>query len=111
MRIGLWDIESSSLDAEYGQLLCAVIGEYRSEAPLAPQLKVYTLADYENCRWDDRSLACNMRDDLEQFDLVLTYNGARFDLPFLNTRLIETGERGARLRRHKDLLYVMRHKF
>ena len=111
MRICYWDIESSSLDAEYGQMLCAVIGEHMSESPEEPKIHTFTLGNFQHERWNDTSLAVAVRDALEEYDLVISYNGARFDLPFLNTRLIEAGERGTVLRRHKDLLYTMRGRF
>ena len=82
-----------------------------TETPQAPRLKTFELADFKVERWDDLSLAIALRDELEQYDLAISYNGARFDVPFLNTRLAEYGEQGLVLLRHKDLLYTMRGKF
>lgn len=111
MRIGFADFETTALDARFGQLLCGVVGAHNSADPEEPILRTYTLADYEDERWDDQALAKGLRDELERFDLIVTYNGARFDIPFLNTRLKRHRLRGVRVARHKDLLYVMRGRF
>lgn len=113
MRIAFWDLETTALDADFGQLLCGVIGEFESSHPLEPRLDVFTLDNFDTVdgRCDDSKLAVVLRDELEQYDLVIGYNSVRFDAPFLNTRLIDCGERGTMFRRHKDLLYTMRHKF
>lgn len=113
MRIAFWDLETTALDADFGQLLCGVIGEYRTEAPCEPNLLVYELEDFKSPagRCNDRDLAVRIRDRLEEYDLVIGYNSVRFDRPFLDTRLTAYKERGVRIQRHKDLLYTMRGKF
>ena len=109
-RVAYFDIESTGLDAEYGQLLCGVIGEHLTENPTEPRLHTFELEDFSGRRWEDLSLAVALRDELEKYDLAISYNGANFDVPFINTRLAEAGERGMVLRRHKDLLYTCRGK-
>jgi uncharacterized protein YprB with RNaseH-like and TPR domain len=113
MHICFFDLETTSLDADFGQLLCGVVGEYNSGYPLQPLLKTFRLTNVSTPegRCNDHELAVAIRDELEQYDLVISYNGVRFDIPFLDTRLIDWNERGVRLIRHKDLLYTMRTKF
>lgn len=38
-------------------------------------------------------MAVKIRDTLEDHDLIVAWNGKGFDIPFLNTRLIQGGER------------------
>jgi uncharacterized protein YprB with RNaseH-like and TPR domain len=111
VKIGFFDFETTNLDARFGQLLCGVVGENNSADPYCPILHTFVLNDYEGERWNDKSLAQELRVELERYDLLFSYNGARFDVPFLNTRLKRHRLRGARIARHKDLLYTMRGKF
>jgi hypothetical protein len=110
MRIAFTDGEMSNLSADFGQLLCACIVEYCPERSTGRRLQTFLLDDYERRRWDDRSLALRWRNALEQYDLIVTYNGIQFDIPFLNTRLRRWGQRELRCPRHKDLLYTARYK-
>ena len=100
----------SNLSADFGQLLCAVVGEYEPKRPQAGKLYTFTLKDYGARRWDDSSLAQQWRDCLEDFDIIVTWNGIRFDVPFLNTRLRHRGMREVRVQHHIDLLYTSRFK-
>lgn len=113
MQVGFFDLETTALDADFGQLLCGVIGEYDPKRPDDPLLYNIVLPDFETPegRCDDSKLAIVLRDLLSTYDLIVSYNGSRFDIPFLNTRLAAAGERGLTAKRHKDLLYVMRYKF
>lgn len=113
MRIGYWDLETTALRADFGQLLCGVIGEHNSTNPLEPELSTYVLRDFKSPRGrcDDSQLAIDIKEHLEQFDLVIGYNSIKFDKNFLNTRLAFHGYGAVNIKRHKDLLYVMRYKF
>jgi DNA polymerase elongation subunit (family B) len=119
LRIAFTDGEMSNLQADFGQLLCASVCEFRPltdrqlKAGQRPwtNLRTFTLGDYANKRWDDRSLAVEWRDALQEYDIIVTWNGIKFDIPFLNTRLGRWGEKelsgGVR---HKDLMYTARYK-
>ena len=112
MRIAFVDGEMNNLDADgWGQMLCWSRAEYqpKKDKPWA-NIKTFELRDYKNRRWDDRGLAVDVRDDLEQFDIVVSWNGIMFDIPFLNTRLRSYGCKEVRLNHHKDLMYTARYK-
>ncbi len=110
MRIAFTDGEMSNLSADYGQLLCAALCEYKATTPYYSNIQLFTLKDYRGKRWDDRSLALEWRNALEEYDIVVTWNGIKFDIPFLNTRLRRWGLREVRIARTKDLLYTARYK-
>ncbi|KKM03885.1 hypothetical protein LCGC14_1769890, partial [marine sediment metagenome] len=57
---------------------------------------------------DDKDIAVQMRDYLEDLDYVCTYYGTGFDIPYLNTRLLIHNERPLAKLRHVDLYYVAR---
>lgn len=110
MRVGFTDGEMSGLKADFGQLLCACICEYKPKAPYFTNLQTFQLRDYKGKRWDDKSLAVAWRDAMEAYDIIVTWNGIKFDVPFLNTRLERWGEHEVRVARHKDLMYTARYK-
>lgn len=110
MRIAFTDGEMSNLSADFGQLLCACIVEYDPHHITGANLQTFTLADYDGKRWNDKGLAKAWRDALQEYDIMVTWNGIKFDVPFLNTRLRRWGLKELRSPRHKDLLYTARYK-
>jgi len=110
MRVVFIDGEMSNLSADYGQLLCWCHCEYDPIKDRPGKLTTFTLHDYRGKRWDDLSLAKEITTALQQYDLIVSWNGIKFDLPFLNTRLQYWKQREAKVKRHKDLLYTARYK-
>lgn len=118
MRIAFTDGEMSNLQADFGQLLCACVVECKALTPKQVKagvkpwtnLRTFQLHDYRSKRWDDKGLAIDWRDALEEYDLIISWNGIKFDLPYLNTRLRRWGARELRSPKHKDLMYTARFK-
>lgn len=100
---GFFDIESSNLSASIGMHLCACIKPKGIKEVLTASI-LDTPKEY----LDDHVMAVQLRDWLEQFDYVVTFYGTRFDIPYLNTRLIMYGERPINQLRHIDLYYTAR---
>lgn len=110
MRIAFTDGEMSNLNADFGQLLCAGIAEYQDGKVPWKNVQIFTLQDYDGDRWRDGGLARKWRDALQKYDIVVTWNGIKFDIPFLNTRLQRWGSKEVMLGKHKDLMYTARFK-
>lgn len=114
MKIVAFDIETTDLRANMGVMLCAsflhiVPPGYYSNHRRTPT-KPYTLYMTRDkaLPYDpnpDEELAVSVRDELEKYNLVVTWNGKMFDVPFLNARLLFHGERRAHLQWHLDLMY------
>lgn len=88
LKIGVWDCETTGLNASFGYLLTVGI------KPIGGKPKVLRIDDFEHYEerpWDDRFLAYAAKKELERYDVLVSYNGARYDIPFLNTRLVEAG--------------------
>lgn len=110
MRVTYFDIESTSLEANFGRLLCCSFIDLDGE-----NVETYRRdkRPYRVGRWannDDSKLAVAIRDRLEQSDIVCSWNGILFDVPFVNARLAEAGERPIRIGQqygstHLDLMY------
>jgi RNase H-like protein len=110
--IGYFDLEASGLVGTYGRLhlgACAHVDGSVWEARIDDP-------KYRNKRRpsDDGSLAVAIRDHLETHDIIVSWNGKRsysaqgrggFDVPMLNARLLNVGERLMdRFIEHLDLL-------
>jgi uncharacterized protein YprB with RNaseH-like and TPR domain len=59
---------------------------------------------------DDESITKSIRDGLHEYDYIVTYNGTRFDMPFLATRLMVNKQPEIGIVRHIDLYYTVKHK-
>ena len=84
-----WDIEASGLNADFGIALCISIKGIDEN-----EVWTVRLDDAPNYN-DDAAVRCNdgwvaeaTRDKLEEYTVVVHHYGDRFDLPFLNTRLL-----------------------
>lgn len=101
-----WDLETSNLNASIGFLLCAVI------KPWGRPPQVFRIDDsprYDKNRSDDSWLAKQIKAELEKYTVAIAYNGQRFDMPFLNTRLMLANTRPiVSTVKHLDPLYASR---
>jgi len=102
-KIGFFDLETSNLDASIGMIICGSIKEYKGKTVTYPMKKVDGLLT-------DAEAVVKLRDDLEKYDYVCTYYGTRFDIPYINTRLIMHGERPINQLRHIDMYFTARFK-
>lgn len=108
LRIGCLDGEMSNLQADYGILLCLCIQE--DGVDKTHTLRLDDSPDYKRRPWDDSHLCRQVYDLISQFDILFTWNGSRFDIPFINTRLVQAGLPPLPKKLHKDLLYTSRFK-
>lgn len=87
MKILSWDLECSSLNADYGVILCCGFKEVDGPKP-----EVLNAFDYRSKDNDlikaERRLLKDVSKRLLQADVWLTHYGTWFDIPFLNTRLL-----------------------
>jgi len=80
-----FDIETSSLDANFGIILCAVIQGFGAKP-------VVLRGDQCNPNWDskrsdDSDIVRKIVDELLKFDVLVAHYGSKFDLPFIRTRM------------------------
>lgn len=90
MRIVAWDLETSSLDADWGRILCASFCPITTENIVN---KVTTISKPVRPKdpLDDASLCVAIVQELEKYNLIVTWNGKLFDAAFLNARLLKHG--------------------
>lgn len=88
-KILLWDIESSNLNANFGFIFC--IG-YKFLGERKPT--IISIRDFPNYKEDpsnDKRVVQEFAKVFNTADVQVTWYGARFDFPFVNTRLLMSG--------------------
>jgi uncharacterized protein YprB with RNaseH-like and TPR domain len=110
-RLGFLDIEASNLVADFGIMLSYAIKEFGSDRVYS---NVIQKKDIEKAHAgdEDKKLVQQCMDDIRNFDRIITFYGARFDVPFMRTRALSMdipfplyGEV-----KHTDLYFAVKHK-
>jgi uncharacterized protein YprB with RNaseH-like and TPR domain len=105
--IGFFDYETTGLKANFGRTLVFSVADM---AGRVTTLRSDDPALAGRTRRDDSKLVAASRDILEQYQILCSWNGKRFDLRYLNGRLMLGGERPIRGDlMHIDLLPISRH--
>jgi uncharacterized protein YprB with RNaseH-like and TPR domain len=110
-RIAFFDIETTNLNADYGQMISYCIKPNLSDEII---YGLISKADLKAAPGEaDKRIVKKCIKDLENFDKVVTFYGARFDIPFLRTRARVNGIDfpGYGGLEHKDLWFTVRGKF
>lgn len=76
------DIETTSLHADVGHLVCAVIGDYWTE-----RLRAYVVRRQA----EEKSVLSRVVTDLGKAHLLFTWRGREFDVPWLASRAVKLG--------------------
>jgi uncharacterized protein len=99
-RIVILDIETTSLEADAGTLLSAGL---MSDTGRGEYLEARKTSE-------EKPLLSKLAKRLESFDVVVTWNGRSFDIPFLTTRLMkhELDPRPILRKPHIDLADVVK---
>lgn len=106
MRIAAFDLETSGLEGDWASILCGsfcVIGSNN----LKEVGKVYTMTRVVRPKdpFDDASLATRLRNEVLKYNVIVTWNGKLFDLPFLNARLLKAGAEDCNPQMHLDMMW------
>jgi len=99
-KIVMFDLETYDLAADFGIIFIGAIKTFRKDEVFTYSMKMGDPATM------DHKIVLDIRDKLEEADYVVTYNGTRFDIPYLNTRLLIHGERPLKAIRHKDVYFT-----
>lgn len=90
IKIGVVDIETTGLNASFGQILCAVFKTYSPD-----ETKVFRIDNYlpwkEGKRADDSLLVKDILDYMQDIDIIIAHNGSNFDIPMIRTRALIHG--------------------
>ena len=116
MNVAMLDLETSNLNADYGVILCGVFKPYKGKPEV---FRIDKTSSYKARPWDDAELVKDILKHIagdgkkrEAIDILVTYNGAMFDAPFLTSRamLTDINIRENFSFKHIDLYWVARKK-
>jgi len=89
IRSCVFDLETSSLNADFGIVLCAVVKPDTGKAKVFRGDKLNP--DWHERRSDDSAVVAATVEELSRYDIWIAHNGLRFDVPFLRARLMRSG--------------------
>ena len=82
LKIGIWDIETTGLKADYGYVLCVSVMDARTK-----KIQTIRIDDYKNPdKRCDKWLIKEAVKLLDQYDLLVGWYTTRFDRTFIDTR-------------------------
>lgn len=108
LKIGYFDIEAGGLHANFDYMLTYAI---KTRDKKEFYTGIITKKEIFDCEFDKRLLK-QLIDDLLKYDVIITYYGTRYDIPFIRTRSlswnIDFPVFG--VVKHKDVYYMVRNK-
>ena len=106
-KILLFDIESTSLNATFGTILCIGYKWLNKDKVHIPTI----LDKSSKGMLDDSILVKKFADEFIKCDYVVSWYGIRFDLPMINSKLIKYGLGPLPYKPHLDLWDVAKKNF
>jgi uncharacterized protein YprB with RNaseH-like and TPR domain len=100
-RIAFFDIETNNLNADYGEVLVFACA-------MDPDAKPFNITVPKG--GSDKKLIKDIAEVLNTADCWVSYNGKRFDVPFINTRALEYSFLPLVKKPHVDLYFTLKHQ-
>lgn len=110
MRVVGFDLECTHLSGMIGRILCCSFKEILPDG----SGRLWTLRGddkrFRNAKdlVDDSALAIEIRNTLEQYDLIVGHNSKLFDKKFLQARLMKAGAAPKKSQWHLDTMWIIR---
>jgi len=92
MKTAIFDLETFSLSADTGILLCAAIKEYGHNKP-PTVIRADQFKEWKNERSNVRPMVTAVLEALEDFDIYVAHNGQFFDKVMLTSWALKFGKR------------------
>lgn len=96
--IAFFDIEATGLRGDYNSVLVVSI------RPVTGKVRTFAV----DRAGKDRDVLIAAKKALEEYDLWVSYYGKGFDIPMLNTRLLQHRQTPIAKRHHLDMYYLLR---
>jgi uncharacterized protein YprB with RNaseH-like and TPR domain len=107
-EVAFFDVETSNLKSTYG-----IVFSYALKSPKnAPKLRVLTSDEVRGGLYD-KALISELCEDLRLYRRIISYYGAKFDIPFIRSRAVYHRLNFPTFRElmHTDAYFVIKHKF
>jgi len=107
-KIGFLDIESGGLNANWDYMLTWCIKTAGKEEYKYGVIKQKEIFDYSF----DKRIIKELIEALKKYDMIITYYGTNFDIPFIRTRAMSHKLKflGFGSIQHKDVYYMVKNK-
>ena len=106
-RIVTFDIETTGLNADYSHMICCVIKEYNGSS-FTYRIDNPKYGD----KFNDKKLVEDVVNKLNQYDVIVSWNGTMFDKTYINTRLLINRSKVLLTPKYnRDLIFPARFKF
>lgn len=107
-KIGFFDIETCGLKADYSYVFSYCIKDLAGGV----DKRVITRKEILS-KTKDKALMEDMVTDFKKYDRLVTYYGARFDMPFVRTRALKWNVEFPSYKEllHTDVYFIIKHKF
>lgn len=106
--VGFFDIEATHLKPNVGRILCTTFADMHGKPYTFDALERRFM---EPNVYDDGKLATAIRNELEQYDIIVGWNSKNFDTKFVNSRCIRVGARTKVQQYQIDGMWSWRSKF
>lgn len=107
-KILVFDIEATSLKADFGYMLCFGHKWYGQKSVLCPMIDMRHRKT-SRFREAEKELVIKAKGILESADIWVTYNGKRYDVPFIQCKMLEYDLGVLPPTPHVDLYYTVKH--
>lgn len=111
IRACAFDLECSSLNADFGVIGAAVLHFNDQRRPVVLRGDELNPKWYKGLRSDDSAIVRKVAELLQTADILVAHNGVQFDLPFLQSRLARWGLPYFQPRKFIDPVWLARKHF
>lgn len=107
-KIGYFDIEAGGLKANFDYMLTYAIKTRDKEEYCTGMISKESIDDYTF----DKKILKQLIKDLYKYDIIMTYYGTKYDIPFIRTRAMswKLDFPVFGIVKHKDVYYMVRNK-
>lgn len=107
-KIGILDIECSALDAQYGYMISACIKQVNEKNLKGPTFSVRIDDKRNPDPKSDKWVVQELIKKMNTYDLIITWYGSQYDIPFINTRALKHRIAPPHKNFRRDLCFVAR---
>lgn len=104
IRIAVWDIETTGLNADYGYALCVGVMDVRTGKCTTIRIDDRRNPDKTSDKW----VVQEATKLLDSFDLLVGWYTCRFDFPFMDSRIAKHGGKFIERNFRRDLWFTSR---
>jgi uncharacterized protein YprB with RNaseH-like and TPR domain len=89
MNVGVWDIETSGLNANFGHMLAGSVMPLWGRRKDVKIVRIDDYPRYKKSLWDDTLVVAALVAELNKYDVLIGHNSVNFDAKFLNSRALD----------------------